>query len=482
MGREILKVGALVDGFLVGEKLHVGGMASIWRVTRQDVDFPVILKSPFILDGDDATAIVGFEMEQMILPQLSGPHAPRCLTVGEFSRQPYIVMEYVEGASLLVEFEKAPLPVERVREIGAKVATALDALHRQQVIHLDIKPSNIIMRKSGEAALIDFGLSRHEQLPDLLAEEFHLPMGTGPYISPEQVRGDRSDPRSDLFALGVLMYHLITGERPFGFPQSRRGLRRRMWRDPMPPRALRPETPEWMQEIVLRCLEVDPANRYPTAAQLAFDLAHPEDVRITAHGQRKERDPLLKALGRRWKMHFGRAAPVAAITERISSAPIVAVCVDLDADAALVEALRNTVQRILHAMPDARLACLNILRLNRIGINYALDQQGRNIHVNRLIELKEWARPLAREGARASFHVLEAADVAGALTDYAQANRVDQIVIGARGSSSVRRFLGSVSSRVVAEAPCTVTVVRASMRNDAPAELHAQLSNVDQAP
>ncbi len=461
MGRDVMKTGALVDGFLVGEKLHVGGMASLWRVTRDDIDFPIVLKTPLILDGDDATAIVGFEMEQMILPQLQGPHAPRCVAVGDFSRQPYIVMEYVQGESLLPEFERSPLSVERVRDIGARVATALDALHRQHVIHLDIKPSNIILRTTGEAALIDFGLSRHEQLPDLLAEEFRLPMGTGPYISPEQVHGDRSDPRSDLFALGVLMYHLATGERPFGFPHSRRGLRKRLWRDPVPPRAIRPEIPEWMQEIILRCLEVDPARRHPTAAQLAFDLTHTADVRVSERGRRTERDPLVVALKRWWKTPFGRTAPTTQIAEHISSAPIVAVCVDLEANVALTTALRDTVGRILQAMPEARLACLNILRLNRIGINYALDSDGANIHVNRLVELKEWARPLDRHDAQTTFHVLEAPDVAGALADYARANRVDQIVIGARGSSSVRRFLGSVSSRVVAEAACTVTVVRA---------------------
>jgi len=461
MGRDVLQSGTIIDGFLVGEKLHVGGMASLWRVTRDDIAFPVVLKTPLILDGDDATAIVGFEMEQMILPQLAGPHSPRCVASGDFERRPYVIMEYIEGVSLLKEFEAAPLSVERVRDIGAKVATALDALHRQHVIHLDIKPSNIILRTSGEAALIDFGLSRHEQLPDLLAEEFRLPMGTGPYISPEQVRGDRSDPRSDLFSLGVLMYHLATGERPFGFPHSRRGLRKRLWRDPIPPRAIRPEIPEWLQEIILRCLEVDPNKRHPTASQLAFDLTHVNDVRITERGRRLERDPLFTAWRRRWKTPFDQAAPATQMAEHMSAAPIVAVCVDLEAGVALTGALRDTVGRILQAMPGARLACLNILKLNRIGINYALDSEGHNIHVNRLVELKDWARPLDRHDAQTTFHVLEASDVAGALADYARANRVDQIVIGARGSSSVRRFLGSVSSRVVAEAACTVTVVRA---------------------
>lgn len=463
-----LATGDVVDGFLLGEKVHQGGMAALWRVTRSDLDAPLVLKAPLVRDGDDATAIVGFEMEQMILPLLTGPHAPRCYAVGDFARQPYIVMEYIEGASLLGELDRAPLAVDRLREIGARTATALDALHRQHVIHLDVKPSNILMRVNGEAALIDFGLSRHEMMPDLLAEEFRLPMGTGPYMSPEQVRGDRSDPRSDLFSLGVLLYHMATGRRPFGYPNTRRALRSRLWRDPVPPRALRADLPEWLQETILRCLEVDADLRHPTAAQLAFDLQNPGEIRITGRGRRLERDSLATTMGRWWSTRFAPARDPSTISQQIAAAPIVVAAVDLDETGeALAEILRDNVGRILRTLPGARLACVNVLRLNRIGMNYALDEQGRNIHVQRLVELKEWARPLGRIDAQTTFHVLEATDVASAVIDYARVNRADQVVIGARASSTLRRFLGSVSSRVVAEAPCTVTVVRAPLLPEA---------------
>jgi serine/threonine protein kinase len=126
-----------------------------------------------------------------------------------------------------------------VIEIGARVATALHDLHRQHLVHLDVKPSNIMFRPDGTAVLVDFGLSRHDHLPDLLDEEFELPMGTGPYMSPEQVQFVRNDPRSDLFALGVMLYHFTTGQRPFGSARHVRGLRRRLYLDPVPPRALR---------------------------------------------------------------------------------------------------------------------------------------------------------------------------------------------------------------------------------------------------
>src|SRR5215471_18407459 len=245
-------------------------MASFWRVARADDDLPMVMKIPLLRPGEDPLTIIGYEVEQMILPRLAGPHAPRFVAAGDFEK-PYIVMEFIQGTSVKSLLEKTPLPPAEVASIGAMIAFALHDIHRQHVLHLDLKPSNVILRKD-KAVLIDFGLSRHDQLPDLVQEEAEGPVGTGAYVSPEQVLGDRSDPRSDLFALGVILYFLATGERPFGEPQRADNWRRRLWRDPVPPRARNPAVPTWLQETILRCLEVDPEARYATAAQLAFDL------------------------------------------------------------------------------------------------------------------------------------------------------------------------------------------------------------------
>ena len=219
----------------------------LWRVTHPAHQGPLVMKVPLLAYGEGPGAIVGFEVEGMILPRLSGPHVPRFVASADFSEQPYIVMELIEGQSLLSVVDEAPLPSARVVEIGAKVAAALHDIHRQHVIHLDIKPGNVMLRVGapapGAAVLIDFGLSRHDELPDLLAEEFRLPVGSGPYMAPEQALGDRSDPRSDIFALGVILYVLATGVHPFGFSESVRTIRRRLWRDPTPPRALNPDCP-----------------------------------------------------------------------------------------------------------------------------------------------------------------------------------------------------------------------------------------------
>src|SRR5512139_1170102 len=301
-------------------------MATLWSVSRPGATMPMLMKVPRIGEGTDPAAIVSFEMEQMILPKLDGPHVPKFFAAGDFAQQPYLVMEAIGGVSLLNRLPELPLPYDEVARIGVKIAEALDDLHRQHVVHLDIKPSNIMFRPDGAAVLIDFGLSHHDQLPDLMQEEFRVPFGTAPYMSPEQLRGIRNEPRSDLFALGVLLYFFSTGVRPFGESETMRGMRRRLWRDPMPPRALRPDYPPWLQEIVLRCLEVEAGRRHPTAAQLAFDLSHPGEVKLTARSEKRDRDAFTTVMRRRFNTDLtaSRRAPV---TEQLSSAPIVAVAV-----------------------------------------------------------------------------------------------------------------------------------------------------------
>ncbi len=462
MGRMQLETGTTIDGFLIGRKIHQGGMAEIWEVTHPDHAIPLVMKVPLILDGDDPTMIVGFEQEQMILPRLAGPHVPRCIALGDFSAQPYIVMERLEGESLLPRFKAAPLPASEVLAVGAAIAKALVSLHGQDVVHLDIKPSNIMFRPTSEAVFIDFGLSRHLRLPDLLAEEFRVPMGTAPYIAPEQVLKIREEPRSDLFALGAMLYALATGERPFGNPRhTTKALLRRMYEAPTPPRVLRPDIPSYLQEIILRCLEVKPDRRYATAAQLAFEMNHPEHVALTDRATREKTHWLRNLMSGR--LLPPQAPPLSRLGayRHASLAPILMVAVDLSPEGEpLAEILRETVSRLLVTAPDSRLACVNVLRTARIGLDTLVDEDGTSLHVRRLVELKHWAAEMRLPPERLTFHVLEHSDPAQAMLDFARNNAVDHLIVGARGSGGVRRYMGSVSTSLVAEAPCSVTVVR----------------------
>ncbi len=337
-----LAQGMEIDGFRLGEMVHKGGMARLWSVTREDLPFPALMKVPMIGEGDDPAAIVSFEMEQMILPRLAGPHVTRFFANGDFAKHPYIVMERIAGRSLYPMLEALPRPLDELAALGARIAIALDSLHRQHVVHLDLKPSNIMFRESGEAVLIDYGLACHTRLPDLMGEEFRLPYGTAPYMAPEQVMGTRIDYRSDIFALGALLYFFATGKRPFGDPQKLKGLKKRLWRDPWPPGKLRPDMPPAFQEIILRCLEVNPAWRYPTAAQLAVDLKDLAHVKLTARAEKLNRDPWTRVLQRRFNPDRIEIAAPQATQAQIGNAPIVMVAIDLASGCQdLAEALLN---------------------------------------------------------------------------------------------------------------------------------------------
>src|SRR5438445_9574464 len=461
MAKPAIAPGAELDGFTIGECVHQGGMATLWSVTHPGISVPLLMKIPRVSEGEDPAAIVSFEMEQMILPRLTGPHVPQCFGTGDFARQAYVVLERIPGQTLYRRLDDLPLPYEEARVLVGKIADALCDLHKQNVVHHDIKPSSIMFRENGEAVLIDYGLSHHNHLPDLLQEEFRVPYGTAPYMAPERLLGVRDDPRSDLFSLGVLLYFFTTGVRPFGESETLRGMRRRLWRDPHPPRKLKADYPPWLQEIVLRCLEIEPVWRHPTAPQLAFELAHPEQVKLTARSERLRRDPLSTVWRRRFNRGLTQPRPKSDVAAQLASGPIVVVAIDTEEGSGpLNECLRRTAAQLLQTLPSARLACLNVLKLGRAPIDSTLDEHGNNKHIDRLVALRHWAQPLELDESRLTVHVLEAVDPAAAILEFTKVNHVDHIVIGARQNSMLRTLLGSVSAKVAAEAPCTVTVVR----------------------
>jgi nucleotide-binding universal stress UspA family protein len=283
----------------------------------------------------------------------------------------------------------------------------------------------------------------------------------------------RNDPRSDLFSLGVMLYHFTTGARPFGNPSSVHGLRKRLYADPVPPRALRGDCPPWLQEILQRCLEEKPERRHQSAAQLGFDLQNPEQVVLTKRAEHRAPRGFGRTV-RRWFAAMGNEPRDAGVTQQTARSPIVLAAVDVTAaEPPLLEAIRTTVERVVKTEPGARLACLAVMKTNRIGMDELVDADGRSRHVRMLAQLKHWALPVVQahtdaraiapheQDARITFHVIEAPDPAAAIVEYARRNQVDHIVMGARSSSMLRRYLGSVSAQVAAQADCTVTVVRA---------------------
>ena len=479
-----MEPGTEVDGFVVQSLVHAGGMAHLYRVGyangRPDPGFPMVMKVPRMEGGDGGENIVGFEVELMLLQALHGPHVPRFVAAGDLARLPYLVMEYVPGRTLQQWLDEAqashtPMDPATIARLGASVAQALHALHLQNAVHLDLKPANVVIREEGpargtQAVLLDFGLSWHAHQPDLLAEELRSAVGSPVWMAPEQVVGVRGDLRSDLFALGVVLYEMATGELPFGDPQTSGGLRQRLWMDPVPPRALRPELPEWLQEIILRCLAPEAAQRYPSAAHLAYDLAHPDQVQVTERGRRTRRTG--------WRTHFKRwiraagmhYAPSPLPAAQAGEVPIVMVAVPhQDVSDETLYSLRAAVGRSLGIRPGARLACVTVIE-SRVG------EDETALHRQHLERLRRWAQGLPLEGHQVAFHVLDASDTAQALIAFAEGNQVSLLVMGAATHGlQMQRFVATVPIKVAMAAPCSVMLVK----QDTPFERLASDAAVD---
>ena len=455
-----LAPGTVIDGFRIGDCLHAGGMGAIHAVTyadgAPDPGFPMVMKRPR-LGSDGAGSIVGYEVEQQMLQAITSAHVPRFIAAGDLTRHPYLVMERIDGRTLDRFLDApAPLAIDTICELGAAIALAAHDLHRQNACHLDLKPANVMIRADGSAVLIDLGLACHAHYPDLLAEETRKAVGSAPWMAPEQVVGVRGDPRSDLFAIGVMLYELATRELPFGEPRTESGLRQRLWMDPVPPRARRPDLPECFQEIVLRCLEPEASDRYPSAAHLAFDLNHPAQVSVTARG-RQTRPTGAFVHFKRWLRAAGKHyVPSPPPQQQIDSVPIVMVAVPhRDVTDATLYSLREAVARSLGIRPGARLACVTVVPVG------ASDEGS---YARHLAQLKEWAAALDLSRHQASFHVLESGDVADALLRYADNNRVTMIVMGAAThGTSMQRLLATVPIKVAMHAPCTVILVKQTL-------------------
>jgi nucleotide-binding universal stress UspA family protein len=458
--------GTELDGFWLGERIHSGAMGHIFRVTGRDPGFPIIMKVPRVGPGESGEGLINFETESLLLPSLSGSHVPRFVAAGNLATTPYLVTEWIEGESLEQVLKRGRLTAAETARIGAAVADAVHSLHLQDAIHLDLKPENVILKPTGEVALIDFGIAYHAHFPDLLAEEQRFTAGSAPYISPEQVLGTRSDPRSDIFALGAMLYELATGELPFGVPATMAGLRDRLWRDPVPPCVRSPEVPPWLQEIILRCLEPRADDRYQSAAHVAFDLRNPEQVPLTARAGKATQAGWFEQTRRWWHARGERPGPRRLPRSQVAATPIIMVAVDTThPDDERQPALQRATAQILSLSSEFRLICVSVIR-RAVAAESAIDgESASGVYLDHLVRLRHWVEPMRLPAQRLSLHVIESANPEEALLEFARSNHVDLIVLGAPHPAQLGlAWWRSVASRVTANAHCSVHVVRVPER------------------
>ena len=259
----------IVPGVRLGAKFAEGTLAELYKGTQRALSRAVAVKvlKPSITPASQLGK--RFLREASLLSRLSHQNVPHVYDAGESDDRPFIVMELIEGPSLRkVMDDGGPLPVDAAVAIARELASALAHVHALGVVHRDVKPANILLSRRGDVKLTDFGIARDTSEPhDGLGV-----VGTPAYMSPEQVLGDRLDFRSDLFALGIVLFEMLTGRRPFEEEAGRTVMQKIRLDRYQAPSSLRPEVSAVIERVLARCLEKNPTHRYESAESVARDL------------------------------------------------------------------------------------------------------------------------------------------------------------------------------------------------------------------
>jgi serine/threonine protein kinase len=284
-----LAAGDTLDHYRLEAEVGRGGMSTLFRATDLRDGKQVAVKVPHAEMESDPVLIERFRREEEIGQELDHPGIVKTYDGEERSRR-YMVIEWVDGKLLRAILNKeGKLPVERAVKLTLAICDALDTMHKHGVVHRDLKPENVMVLDDDRIKLIDFGIAMKEEARRITHASVTPALGTPDYISPEQVKGQRGDQRSDVYAMGAMLYEMLTGQPPFTGPNPLAVMNERVLNDPRPARELNAEISPEIEEVLFRALERDPRHRYPTAHEMAWELEHPELVGVDG----RERRPAL---------------------------------------------------------------------------------------------------------------------------------------------------------------------------------------------
>jgi eukaryotic-like serine/threonine-protein kinase len=270
----VLEPGAeLGSRYRIDSLLGKGGMGAVYKARDVELDRTIALK---VIRADLAShpeTMQRFKQELLLASRISHKHILRIHDLVEAGGMRFISMAYVDGEDLhSVLVREGRLPVDRVTRIACQLCAALDAAHTEGIIHRDLKPQNILIEKEGNAVISDFGLAKSLDAGAARMTQTGEMLGTPRYMSPEQVQGHQIDCRSDIYALGLIIYEMATGEAPFAGESLYQTMYLRTKERPKNPNLLNPELPEFLVRIIMRCLETDPGLRYQSAREILQDL------------------------------------------------------------------------------------------------------------------------------------------------------------------------------------------------------------------
>ncbi len=275
-----LYTGDQLDEYQLDSLVASSGMASIFRATDTRNGAPVAIKVPHPEAEMDPIFHERFRREIKIGAELQHPSIRKIFPADGQSRL-YMAMEWLDGDLLRqVLAKEGRFSIERAIRIAMEILAALDYVHGRGVVHRDLKPENIMLAGDDHIKIIDFGIAACAGSRRLTFGKLSQVMGSPDYISPEQVKNKRGDARSDLYAVGVILHEMLTGETPFHGANPFAVMNARLSHSPKPPSEINPDIPRELDSVVLRALERDPNQRYAGAQEFAYDLSHPGETRL----------------------------------------------------------------------------------------------------------------------------------------------------------------------------------------------------------
>jgi eukaryotic-like serine/threonine-protein kinase len=296
--------GDRIDRYEIICSLGAGAYAETYKANDIETGMTVVLKSPNPMLFSDPALFQRYRRETEIARKLDHPGVQRSVDLGGDRTEPYLALEYVEGDNLRERMREVegPLSIATAIDWGRQLASALAYLHSHGVVHRDLKPENILISVDGELKIADFGTALLEGARRLTWK--HLSgdgLGTPDYMSPEQIQGERGDPRSDVYAWGVMMYEFVTGRVPFRGDNWLAVMAGHLSETPVPIRKLRPDCPSALEAVSLHAMRRLPEHRYPTADDIVTDLDRLDTLDPDAYDRSPE-----PALGGMAAMNSGR--------------------------------------------------------------------------------------------------------------------------------------------------------------------------------